>query len=136
MNAEIRTERAAYQPGETIRGSVTWHSEKPPSQAEIRLFWQTKGKGSRDSETVEVQAFELPQPQDSRDFVFTAPAFPPSFSGRLISLLWGLELVLEPGGSQAIDLVIGPDGVERDLRREEWLQIPEPGRKIRWFRKA
>jgi hypothetical protein len=54
-----------------------------------------------------------------------APDFPPSYSGRWISLVWGLELVLEPGGSSGIDLTIGADGRDISLDRDDWLQTPE-----------
>jgi hypothetical protein len=69
--------------------------------------------------------FELPQPSDYREFRFRAPDFPPSFSGKLISLIWGLELVLEPGESSAVELVIGPQGKELSLDHAEWMQTPE-----------
>ncbi len=135
MNAEIRPERTTYQPGETIEGVVTWSTQKPPRRAELRLFWHTKGKGDRDSETVQQQVFDMPQQQDSRAFVLQAPDFPPSFSGRLISLMWGLELVLEPGDSQAIDLLIATGGKELDLQREEWLQIADTEKKKMFWKR-
>lgn len=125
MNAQIVPERPTYQPGELIKGSVTWTSPEPPRKAELRLFWHTQGKGDRDADTVEAVVFELPQPSDAREFRFQAPAFPPSFSGKLISLSWGLELVLEPGGTAATELVIAPGGHELAFDRGEWIEVPE-----------
>jgi hypothetical protein len=125
MIAEIVPARKGVQSGERIEGTVTWVAEKPPRKAELRLFWHTRGKGDRDSELVETVTFELPQPSDTRPFSFRAPAYPPSFSGRLISLVWGLELVLEPGESSAIELTIGPGGKELSIDRTDWLQISE-----------
>jgi hypothetical protein len=72
--------------------------------------------------------FELPQVADSRPFSFRAPVFPSSFSGKLISLIWALELVLDPGGAEAIELVIAPDGKELRLDRPDWLVAPEPAK--------
>lgn len=125
MNAQILPERSVYQPGEAIKGTVTWTSEKSAKTAELRLFWHTRGKGDRDAETAGTVVFELPQPSDSREFLFRAPDFPPSFSGKLISLLWGLELVLEPGGTEAVELVIAPGGQELVFDRPEWIEGPE-----------
>jgi hypothetical protein len=112
MNATLTTERKNYRPGEDIRGTVTWSLPHLPGSAAVRLFWQTRGKGDRDAATVEVQSFALPQAQESRDFSFRAPDFPYSFSGKLISLVWGLELVLDPDGSQTVEIIISPDGAE------------------------
>jgi hypothetical protein len=42
-----------------------------------------------------------------------APSGPYSFSGRLISLLWALEAVAEPGGEVARrEIVLSPSGEE------------------------
>lgn len=125
MNAQILPERPAYQPGEVIKGTVAWTAVESLRQAELRLFWHTQGKGDRDAGTVETTVFELPQPSDTREFRFSAPAFPPSFSGKLISLVWGLELVLEPGGAEVVELVIAPGGKEIAFDRPEWLEAPE-----------
>jgi hypothetical protein len=128
MKLEIVPDRTAYRPGEEIKGVVSWESPKDVRSAELRLFWFTSGKGTRDAETTQTVGFELPQPSDRRSFSFTAPDFPPSFSGRLVSVGWGLELVIKPGQSHATDLVIAPDAVELSLDHPEWLQVPEKAR--------
>jgi hypothetical protein len=57
--------------------------------------------------------FERPEAEEARPFLFTAPAFPVSFSGRIISLVWALELVVTPGKDCArLHLVISPTGEE------------------------
>lgn len=133
MTGEILPDRPFYKPGEEIRGRVSWTVETAPRSAQLRLFWFTKGKGDRDAETVETASFDLPQSSDSREFRFLAPEYPPGFSGQLISLIWGLELVLEPGGSTLTELVIGPEGRELQIDRPEWLEVPEPAR-ASWIR--
>ncbi len=132
MTAQILPEHPFYQPGAEIKGRVSWTSEVAPRLAELRLFWFTKGKGDRDAETAEAATFDLPQSSDSREFRFRAPEFPPGFSGRLISLIWALELVLEPGGSVLTELVIGPEGRELQIDCPDWLEVPEPA-KSSWF---
>jgi len=125
MIAEIVTKQKNYRPGEVIEGSASWVAEKQPKKAELRLFWHTRGKGDRDAGLVEAVQFDLPQSSDHREFQFCAPAFPSSFSGKLISVVWGLELVLEPGESFLAELVIGPDGEEISLDHSDWIQVPE-----------
>lgn len=48
------------------------------------------------------------------------PADPYSFSGTLISLVWALEVVAEPGGAAGrIDVVVSPTGNEIRLTAKE-----------------
>lgn len=126
MTAALTTERKNYRPGEEIRGTATWSLLQAPATAELRLFWHTQGKGDRDAATVETQTFPEPQLMETRHFSLRAPNFPSSFSGKLISLVWGLELVLDPGGSESIELVIAPQGQEIDLYRTEPPASAEP----------
>ncbi|MFZ4597711.1 MAG: hypothetical protein ACOYNN_03625 [Terrimicrobiaceae bacterium] len=135
MTMEILAERTGYASGEAISGTVSWTTNTAPRTAELRLFWYTKGKGDRDSAVADTLVFEMPQIEDTRSFSFRAPLFPPSFSGRLISLLWGLELILDPGETKAVELVIGPDARELTLDHPEWLIVPEPPKpKLPWAR--
>ena len=43
---------------------------------------------------------------------FTLPAAPYSFSGKLISLIWAVELVADDSDSARWEFVLGPDGAE------------------------
>lgn len=103
-----------YVAGENITGELTW-SELPAncSGLELRLFWYTSGKGDRDLEVVSKTCLKHPGPQGRKRFEFGSPLAPYSFSGKLISLSWGLEAVpLPTGDSQLVELVIGPNGQE------------------------
>jgi hypothetical protein len=105
----LRDNRAAFQPGEAIEGGAFWQLDAPAKAVEVRLFWYTRGKGTEDVSVVERVRFENPQPQESRKFQFTLPASPWSFSGKLISLLWAIELVAEPSKeSERLDIVVSP----------------------------
>ncbi len=126
MNATITLSKTEFAPGETIDGNISWHGFQDVGTAEVRLFWQTQGKGSRDVGVVAVETLDLPGPAEQRSFSFIAPSAPPSFSGQLISLIWGVELVLEPGGSASQDIVIAPRGKEIPLDHPEWLEISDP----------
>ena len=51
----------------------------------------------------------------TRPFEFEIPRGPYSFSGKLITLAWAIEIVALPGGeTERLDLVVGPQPVEVD----------------------
>ena len=101
-----------YKAGETISGRVTWQVDEAPESAEVRLFWYTSGKGTQDVETVGSVILQTPQMNDDRTFSFTLPRQPYSFSGKLISLVWALELIVEPGSVERKEFVMSATGVE------------------------
>ena len=108
---EIRTrdDRTTFLPGEVLTGYVTWMVEKPPGRVELRLFWRTEGKGTKDVNIVDKIAFDNPRSQERRDFRFQLPDGPYSFSGQLISLVWALELVLgTTWGTERLEIIISP----------------------------
>jgi len=103
----------SYKPGETIRGRVTWQLDAAPQSAELRLFWYTSGKGTQDVENVGSVAFDAPQMTDERSFSLALPRQPYSFSGKLISLIWALELIVEPGSNvERQQFTMSPTGTE------------------------
>jgi hypothetical protein len=105
--------RTAFRPGETISGAAGWSLGAKPRSAEVRLFWFTEGKGTRDLEIVDTIAFAGPGESEERAFSFTLPQAPYSFSGRLISLIWAVELVIEPGEqAERIQIKVSPTGEE------------------------
>lgn len=102
-----------FKPGELIEGRASWHLDGEADAIELHLFWYTTGKGSQDVGIVRTLRTEAPEPSGHRDFSIRAPEGPYSFSGRLITLAWALEVVALPGGeSERLDLRIGPHPVE------------------------
>ena len=119
LRLETYQNQTAFVPGSALEGIASWQVDQPPRSAEVRLIWYTQGKGTRDVKTVSVQRFDNPQPTDSQIFQLTLPGQPYSFSGKLISLVWALELVLEPGNlAQRLEITIGPGGKEVELPTE------------------
>ena len=109
----VRDERRNFRPGETVEGVAGWRLDKPPKAVELRLFWFTRGKGTEDVGVVNQMRFDAPQLEEGRKFSFILPAEPFSFSGQLISVIWALELVVEPGDfSTRVELVMSPSGEE------------------------
>ena len=113
--------RTAYRPGEEVTGAVAWAIEEgePPASAEVRLVWFTRGHGDPSSELV--AAAELPSPAelDRREFSLRLPEGPYSFTGKLITLVWAVEVVVEPGGrAERKEIVVSPTGREIRLHPE------------------
>lgn len=114
----LRDERRNFRPGETVEGVAGWRLDQAPQSIELRLFWFTRGKGTEDVGVVNRLCFDAPQREEGRRFSFALPAEPYSFSGQLISLIWALELVAEPGErSTRVELVLSPTGREILLKQ-------------------
>jgi len=113
LSIGTKNNQTAFVPGKKIEGAAGWKLDEPPESVEVRLFWHTDGKGTPDVTLVDTVTFEHPLAEEARPFTFVAPAAPVSFSGKLISLTWSLELVVTPGRDCArLDLVISPNGQE------------------------
>ncbi|MFO1052928.1 MAG: hypothetical protein U1F36_12000 [Planctomycetota bacterium] len=111
-------DRRAFEPGATIRGRALWLCEQPPTSIEVRLFWRTQGKGDTDLEVVDVARIETTDAAGEQPFAISAPRRPWSFSGKLISLIWALEIVALPSeDSERFDITIAPQGREVILFR-------------------
>ena len=136
FSAQLSPEKTALQLREPIRGRVTWQSAQTPHSAEIRLFWRTEGKGDLDTAIAEQLIFENPQAADERTFSFVAPIFPPSFSGRLISLVWALELVIDGQSAAGVDLTIsGRSGELTFENHPEWITFDGPSQLVTWLKR-
>lgn len=118
LQLQLQDGRTEFLPGESITGTASWQVSNPPAKAEVSLIWATRGKGTQDMEIVQAIPFSDPQARDSRPFKITLPESPYSFSGQLISLIWTLELNLDPGDEcAAAEIVFAPGGKEVALPR-------------------
>jgi hypothetical protein len=98
-----------FTPGEVVSGRVQWAADREPTDVELRLFWYTSGKGTSDIGVVEAISFDRPQRSDTRMFRFTLPHEPYSFSGKLISLIWAIELIVGPNAeAERFEFVMSP----------------------------
>lgn len=112
LQLELDGGARAFKPGESLAGRVSW-SVDAASSAEVRLFWYTRGKGTEDVGIVDTIVFPNPQTTDQRTFRFALPEGPLSFSGTLISIIWAIEAIVEPGGSvERREIVLSPSGRE------------------------
>jgi len=120
VSLEIRLEqnRTAYEPGETVAGTISWQLPEPPRILEVQLSWTTRGKGTVDSDIVNVQTFESIPASGERAFSVKLPDTPYSFSGKLISVVWQVRLLARPSKDEAtVPIVVSPTGREIELTR-------------------
>jgi hypothetical protein len=121
IRVEIQGGANAFLPGETVEGTVSWQLDGPAETVELRLFWYTQGKGDQDVGVAATVPFANPGLADRRPFRVRIPEGPYSFSGKLISLLWALEAVAEPGPlAGRIEVTVSP------TRREILITPPAP----------
>jgi hypothetical protein len=113
MAIEIEGNRRGFSPGETLLGRVSWTLDRDPKSAELRLFWYTAGKGTQNVGVENTTTFDNPTLHDRRDFRVTLPNAPYSCSGSLVSIIWALELIVEPGGlTERVNITLAPGGNE------------------------
>jgi len=118
MSIKIETEggMTVFRPGETISGAASWALPVAPSRVDVELFWTTRGKGNVDTQIPEWVRLDHPPASGQKEFSFKVPTNPPSFSGKLVSVLWGLRLVIHPSKEQVqVNLTISPTGQEINL---------------------
>lgn len=127
IQVQIRDGYTAFRPGDVVEGTILWQLEPGPTEVEARLFWYTRGKGDQDVGIVETLPYANPAPTDRRQFRFHLPEGPYSFSGKLISLEWAIEVVAQPGdvaGRRGI--TVSPTGDEIRLASTSPASSPEP----------
>lgn len=111
MDILLQDGKTTYAPGETVSGRVQWAMEG--TRLDLALFWYTTGKGTRDVGVIESIRFDDPGPHGTREFSFTLPEGPYSFSGKLISVVWAIELTCKPTEETARqEITVSPTGRE------------------------
>jgi hypothetical protein len=113
ITIELNGGRTAFRPGELATGSVAWRLDQPATDLEVRLFWFTQGKGTKDVRVTAIRRINVVGSQGRGGFRFKLPDSPYSFSGKLISLTWAIEAVAQPGERSArVEIVVAPEGKE------------------------
>jgi len=96
MQLNIPGEKASYLPGDAVRVEAAWNLDAEPRAVNLRLFWYTQGKGTTDSVIVAEEAYVGPLASGKWN---TSLAIPPdaisSYTGRLLSVIWAVEIVAE-----------------------------------------
>lgn len=116
LEISLETKEAIFAPGETVAGEVSWLFHDMIKPLEIRLIWYTKGKGTQDVTLVEKMKIDSNTMSGQSPFSFKLPPTPYSFSGKLISVIWALELVtLGKEYKKQVQIIMGPNKEEVDL---------------------
>lgn len=102
----LRTHDGRFEPRARVDGSASWSLEQAPAWLEIRLAWHTEGKGTKEVVVVVRERLRGVSAQDQRTFSLSLPELPYTYHGRIVSILWSVE-------------VFGPS--RRFWRREEVL---------------
>ena len=117
LHLDLHDDQHALRPGDRVEGVISWSMSKRPKSAEVVLFWFTEGKGTSDTRIIDRMLIEQPVPDDSQIFSLQLPDQPYSFSGKLISLQWAIEAIVEPGHHvQRRTLIVSPTREEINLR--------------------
>ena len=120
LSITLLNSREAFAPGEALEGEAAWNFDKDPEQVFLRLFWYTQGKGTEDINVVSEIDFDHPHAQETRPFRMTLPQSPYSFTGRLVSLIWALEMVVKDNDTAITrEIVISPFGHEINLEKQK-----------------
>lgn len=105
----ITIDRKDLRPFESVTGRVGWSLETEPHDLELRLCWFTRGHGIEESMSIA----SLPlgdSARGERAFSFELPDQPWSLNGRLVTIVWALEVVAEKSGALALEeIVVAPE---------------------------
>lgn len=111
--------RTTFEPSETIAVEAQWELDAEPEALEVRLVWNTSGKGDTDIGVEKRISLDSPGLAESRSLELKLPAAPYSFSGKYVSLIWALELVAHPANTSCrTEITIAPGQSEVLLHRE------------------
>jgi hypothetical protein len=119
LTVQFRDGRQSFSPGESVSVDLRWELESEPDRLELRCVWNTSGKGSTDIGVEKSVSIDTPGRSGSRQINLELPTAPYSFSGKLVSLIWALELVAQPSEESCRqEFILAPDGREVLLHRE------------------
>lgn len=96
-------------PDYTVTGLVRWSLDQVPKTVLIRLIWFTEGAGERDIYEADTQWATHLTATGVRSFRLRIPTKPYSFRGRLVSVHWAIELIINDGEHvERLDIVVSP----------------------------
>jgi hypothetical protein len=116
LQVSLDGSKKQFQPGEAISGTASWQLTESPEAIEIHLCFYTEGKGTSDVLIVETIRVASPPGSGSEKFSWSLPKSPYSFSGKLISLIWAVEIVtLSSAEAESVEFEMSPTGSEINL---------------------
>ena len=120
LKIETVDSKMAFLPGEEIKGIAVWQLDRQSDAIEVRLFWRTEGRGNLNVGVADTVRFDNPPMEGGQPFVLHAPNGPYSFYGKLVILVWAIELVVLPQNeAECISITISPTGEAINLAGSE-----------------
>lgn len=111
--------RSTFEPNEVVDIMIAWSLDQTPKNLELRLVWSTLGRGTQNLEIAHTEVFYPDAPSGQERLKLTMPAGPYSCHGLLVSIIWGLELVVLPSeDSTREEIFIAPGGKAVQLRSD------------------
>ena len=113
MEIHLDEGQTCFEPGDHICGRIKWQLQKDPEKLTLGLFWKTQGRGTEDTGLAKEIIFDNPGLSGEKSFIIECPEGPYSYSGKLISIVWGVELCgKKVKGVAGEDITIAPGGKE------------------------
>jgi len=97
LSIKLHDDKTVFAPRDTVQGVIEWNLDSNPRRLDLSLFWYTAGRGTRDVGMVHQMPLESPGMHGSKEFSFSLPDGPLSVSGKLVSVIWAIELTCSPG---------------------------------------
>ena len=92
----LRIADGRFEPKGRVEGSASWDLGNAPAWLEVRLAWHTEGKGTKEVMVVGRARLVEVSAHDQRTFAFVLPEMPYTYHGRIVSILWSVD-VFGPG---------------------------------------
>lgn len=110
-----------FLPGEDVVVEVSWVPQTSFRGFDLRLVWETDGKGTDDRETVLRETWESElRGEMKRSFHWILPRGPLSCDGSLLRIRWFVDCYINPAGIRARkDLVLSSTGAPVVLPKME-----------------
>jgi hypothetical protein len=101
-----------FLPGEEVVVEVTWDPQSSFRGFDLRLVWETDGKGTDDRETVLRETWESELRGEMKKSVrWILPRGPLSCDGSLLRIRWFVDCYINPAGIRARrDVVLSSTG--------------------------
>jgi len=112
MRLSIADEKPCYRPGDTLQAEASWELDAEPRAVTLRLFWYTQGKGTTDTVIAVEEPYVGPMASGKWSTSLTIPPDAvSSYTGRLLSITWAVEVVAEKKlGFARREIVVSPTG--------------------------
>jgi len=94
MEVRIDSDQKALHPGEELKCHALMQNPTDAIGGEFHVLWYTEGRGTQDIHLVHSEPFHHIRGRRDYSFSFELPQQPYSFSGKLISLIWAVEVVI------------------------------------------